>query len=94
MEVRWGGGGVRWRWGEVEMELGGGTGEGVHEGGEGAVEHLEEGVSAGEPLGATQHRVLQDVGDPRAVPGGGPQHDTGEENKCTQTVRNKRTPDL
>lgn len=46
-----------------------GTCEGVHECGQGAVEHLEEGVSAGILLRAAQHRVLQDVRDPRTVHG-------------------------
>ncbi len=46
------------------------TCESVHEGGQGSVEHLEERVSAGILLGSTQHRVLQDVWDPRAVHGG------------------------
>lgn len=43
------------------------TCEGVHERGQRPVEHLEEGVSAGVLLRPAQHRVLQDVRDPRAV---------------------------
>jgi len=52
------------------------TCESVHEGGQRPVEHLEERVSAGKLLGSTQHRVLQDVWDPRAVHGGRPELDT------------------
>ena len=51
-------------------------GEGVHECGQGAVQHLEEGVPTGVPLGPTQGRVLQDVGRPRAV------HRRGAEGYC------------
>lgn len=58
------------------------TCKGVHECGQGAVEHLEERVSAGILLGATQHRVLQDVRDPRAVQGGRSELDT-ERKTCS-----------
>lgn len=52
------------------------TCEGVHEGGEGPVEHLEERISARILLGSTKNRVLQDVWDPRAVHWGRPELDT------------------
>lgn len=58
------------------------TCEGVHECGQGAVEHLEERVSAGILLRATQHRVLQDVWDPRAVQGGRSELDAGRQ-RCS-----------
>lgn len=44
-----------------------GTCEGIHEGGERAIEHLKEGVSTGEALRATQNRVLQNVRNTGAV---------------------------
>lgn len=47
------------------------TCEGVHEGGQGPIQHLEEGVSARVLAGAAQDRVLQDVGDAGAVQGRG-----------------------
>lgn len=47
------------------------TGEGVHEGGQRPVQHLEERISARVLLRAAQDRVLQDVGDPSAVHGRG-----------------------
>lgn len=52
------------------------TCEGIHEGGQGPVEHLKEGIPARILLRSTQNRVLQDVGDPGAVHGGGPELDT------------------
>lgn len=52
------------------------TCEGVHEGGQGSVEHLEERVSAGILLRSTKHCVLQDVWDPCAIHGGRPELDT------------------
>lgn len=52
------------------------TCEGIHERGQGPVEHLEKGVSAGIPCRSTQHRVLQDVWDPGTVHGGRPELDT------------------
>ena len=55
------------------------TCEGVHEGGQGACEHLEERVSARILLRSTQHRVLQDVRDPGAVHGGRSELDTEEQ---------------
>lgn len=45
----------------------GSTCEGVHKGGERAIEHLKEGVSTGEALRATQNRVLQNVRNTGAV---------------------------
>lgn len=53
------------------------TCKGVHEGGQGPVEHLEERVSAGIARGPTQHRVLQDVRDPCAVHGSRSELDAG-----------------
>lgn len=47
------------------------TCEGVHEGGQRPIEHLEEGVSARVLLRATQDSVLQHVRDAGAVPGRG-----------------------
>lgn len=47
------------------------TCEGVHESGQGPIQHLEEGVSARVLLRAAQDRVLQDVRDAGAVQGGG-----------------------
>lgn len=52
------------------------TCEGIHEGGQRPVEHLEERVSAGILLRSTQHCMLQDVGNPCAVHGGRPELDT------------------
>ena len=43
------------------------TSEGIHEGGEGPGEHLEEGVSYWVALGPTQCCVLQDVWNTSAV---------------------------
>lgn len=51
------------------------TCEGIHEGGQGPVEHLEKGVSARVLFRSTEDGVLQDVWDPRAVHGGGPELD-------------------
>lgn len=45
----------------------GGTCEGIHKGGERAIEHLKEGVSTGEALRATQDRVLENVRNSGAV---------------------------
>lgn len=56
------------------------TCEGVHERGQGPVEHLKERIPARILLRSTQDRVLQDVGDPGAVRGGGPELDA--ETKC------------
>lgn len=53
------------------------TCEGIHERGQGPVEHLEERVSAGITCGPTQHRVLQDVWDACTVHGSRPELDTG-----------------
>ena len=50
-------------WGEAAAPYGG---HGVHEGGEGAAQHVEEGVADGVPLRPAQRRVLQDVRHPRA----------------------------
>ena len=44
------------------------VGKGVHEGGQAPPRHDEEAVLDGEALGAAEHRVLDDVGDARAVP--------------------------
>lgn len=65
------------------------TREGVHERGQRPVEHLEEGVSAGILLRPTQHRVLQDVRDPRAVQGSGSELDA-EETKRRQSALGAR----
>lgn len=45
------------------------TCEGIHERGQGPVEHLEKRVPAGEACRPTQHCVLQDVRDPCTVHG-------------------------
>ena len=47
------------------------TCEGVHECGQGTVEHLEERVSYGVLLGAAESRVFQDVGRTRVIVWGG-----------------------
>lgn len=52
------------------------TCESIHEGGQRPVQHLEERVPAGVPLGSTKHRVLQDVRDARVVQGGRSELDT------------------
>lgn len=59
------------------------TCEGVHEGGQRPVEHLEERVSAGILLRPTQHRVLQDVWDPGAVHGGRSELDTDRQTETS-----------
>lgn len=60
------------------------TCESVHERGQGPVEHLEERISAGILLRATQHRVLQDVWDPGAVHGGGSELDAGRQKHASE----------
>lgn len=62
------------------------TCEGVHERGQGPVEHLEKRVPAGITSGAAQHRVLQDVWDAGAVHGSGPELDTGA---CEAEIRER-----
>lgn len=52
------------------------TSAGIHEGGEGASEHLEEGVSNWVALGPTQGSVLQDVCNTSAVHWGGAETNT------------------
>lgn len=53
------------------------TCEGIHEGGQGPVKHLEKRVPAGITCGPTQHRVLQDVWDACTVHGSRSELDTG-----------------
>lgn len=56
------------------------TCEGVHKGGQRPVQHLEEGIPARVLLGATQDRVLENMGNPSAVHGGGAElHATARE---------------
>jgi len=58
---------VRWNTEPELKELRRLAGEGVHVVGEGPVEHLEEGISDGELLRATEGGVLQDVGDSSGI---------------------------
>jgi len=52
------------------------TSAGIHEGGEGPCEHLEEGVSNRVALGPTQGSVFQDVCNTSAVHWGGAETNT------------------
>lgn len=62
------------------------TCEGVHEGGQRPVEHLEERVSTRILLRSTQHRVLQDVRNPCAVHGRRPELDTETQQQEVLTI--------
>ena len=68
--------------GKPDLEVGGGNwvagavrvGEGIEEGVEGALHQLNEGLLDGVLLAATQHTVLQDVGNALAVLHRGPEY--------------------